>query len=838
MPPPTRSELPKPLLSKPEHTFDNQPLDLCSPQFEPHSNTNTILPPGLLSDQPSLSSEFSFQSLRCDGNSTPKRYTVAEPRLSPMEYARIYLIEKSSSREANRSCDLLPPRKAWFWTPGWREFLLLPKLPLRAEREPLSTLVDVSASVDADIQSSNSNGAQRILYSQCPRLSLNLGSSTSLLPSLLESRALPNVSTKPVTLHDTRNDTSLSTASGSGIRRLDFQARPAAGTSPTRQPSFRRRSLSMGSLYAGSRPPSSLGTEFSRQPSSQEHASRGFLYDSLNIPSTRPFSIIEGDRIQEVSSIYSQQSACDDSTNTTSKKTQLCPDSSNLLSRRGNDRVSYTDPSRRVSEEYQCNYPSYSAVSDEIAMVLDQTRRLSQQCSEIDNQWTTGVAADQESTHQELPDATGMTPAVIPELQPAPLRLHRRGSHAHEDKKSMVAAGDTGIMLDCAADNDMSIPRIRDPRRGDALPLNKQQTLRRTKVRINHDPFSPNHSTTRRGIDELSSNELRAYSQEIRPTQHSPVNPDYEPYQPRYIASKDSHHAVDHGLLVGTSEDVQEDPDCQTHEGRRASLLRRCSSKQSSFALERTKSHDAFTILPRSDARYFTNTDTHSSPESQQLSLKAEKEYQHPPRGSDQHSSTLRSDLTTSQRLSQGYAKESESRSVADYNQGQRTPSTSFSTLFRRRSRRLTPKTPTKPKINWKPFEEPSNGPPCSATWVLGEEEANREREDRAVFFKSKAGLGEVDLGFTAGCGDNQDATSLTVQSTLESRVGFMSMLKQGPVPSLAEAAAYKDKKPPELRIETAPNKLRKQRSKDVLRTPRSSTGLRTAFLRKGGEGM
>ncbi|KAH7146396.1 hypothetical protein EDB81DRAFT_883816 [Dactylonectria macrodidyma] len=75
-----------------------------------------------------------------DGKDVPKRfshprdgpkmkYELAKPRLSPMEYARMYLIEKALAERENRPCELPRMKEARYWSPRWDKFLIIPRIP-------------------------------------------------------------------------------------------------------------------------------------------------------------------------------------------------------------------------------------------------------------------------------------------------------------------------------------------------------------------------------------------------------------------------------------------------------------------------------------------------------------------------------------------------------------------------------------------------------------------------------------------------------------------------------------------------------------------------------------
>ncbi|KAI6780775.1 uncharacterized protein J7T54_001083 [Emericellopsis cladophorae] len=64
------------------------------------------------------------------------RYGLAQPRISPLEYTRMWLLERVDAASENRSCQLPAPEKIWRWTTGWERFLVLPVIPASINRMP------------------------------------------------------------------------------------------------------------------------------------------------------------------------------------------------------------------------------------------------------------------------------------------------------------------------------------------------------------------------------------------------------------------------------------------------------------------------------------------------------------------------------------------------------------------------------------------------------------------------------------------------------------------------------------------------------------------------------
>ncbi|KPM38435.1 hypothetical protein AK830_g8137 [Neonectria ditissima] len=123
--------------------------------------------------------------------SGPKlKYELGKPRISPMEYARIFLIEKAVSDRERRPCELPKPEKFWSWTPRWEKFLIIPRIPdaIRRDLTPRGAVDSRCASNPTKLGQHDSDTESVVtlrpekLTSDYPRLSLHLGDLPALPP--------------------------------------------------------------------------------------------------------------------------------------------------------------------------------------------------------------------------------------------------------------------------------------------------------------------------------------------------------------------------------------------------------------------------------------------------------------------------------------------------------------------------------------------------------------------------------------------------------------------------------------------------------------------------------
>lgn len=123
-------------------------------------------------------------------DSLPKDYAIAKPRLSPMEYARRYLLKKAYTKRGD-IVDLPAPRYQWFWTPQWEQFLIIPRIPPSIVRDlqmPCSTSTGQGPFV---VPTETRKGESLVFIRDIssvlrhPRLSFNLQGVSALLPSVM-----------------------------------------------------------------------------------------------------------------------------------------------------------------------------------------------------------------------------------------------------------------------------------------------------------------------------------------------------------------------------------------------------------------------------------------------------------------------------------------------------------------------------------------------------------------------------------------------------------------------------------------------------------------------------
>ncbi|PTB69031.1 hypothetical protein BBK36DRAFT_1192853 [Trichoderma citrinoviride] len=132
-------------------------------------------------------------------SSLPKvdvKYSMREPRLSNMEYARLYFVEEANAKKEKRECELPPPKKAWLWGQHWENFLVLPKIPSTIRRrfslgnnEDSKKTLNLAArdkGHESDADSVETVKGTMSVPAKPPRLSLNFDTMASGLTTMMD----------------------------------------------------------------------------------------------------------------------------------------------------------------------------------------------------------------------------------------------------------------------------------------------------------------------------------------------------------------------------------------------------------------------------------------------------------------------------------------------------------------------------------------------------------------------------------------------------------------------------------------------------------------------------
>ncbi|RCI11745.1 hypothetical protein L249_7610 [Ophiocordyceps polyrhachis-furcata BCC 54312] len=170
--PTLKSHISNPELQSPRDTNDN----IINTTLTIHDNSPPCIPSSSRADPLAIDSP-SLDVIRVPG---PPKFRLAEPRLSPMEYSRMYLVEKAQAEKEGRRCELPPPKKLWRWSPHHEDFLVIPKIPDNIRRDLHRSNPAPESSTTVPEEDDNQGTIM-----PCPRLSLNLGGMTTMFPSLM-----------------------------------------------------------------------------------------------------------------------------------------------------------------------------------------------------------------------------------------------------------------------------------------------------------------------------------------------------------------------------------------------------------------------------------------------------------------------------------------------------------------------------------------------------------------------------------------------------------------------------------------------------------------------------
>ncbi|KAK1978257.1 hypothetical protein LZ30DRAFT_220159 [Colletotrichum cereale] len=105
-----------------------------SPYGVPLRSPSHLISPSMSSNMPFYLLQPQHPTIYSGRNEAPPKFRLASPRLSPMEYARQYLIAKAKADKEGVECTMCKPALVWTWTEEYKEFLLLPHTPKGVQR--------------------------------------------------------------------------------------------------------------------------------------------------------------------------------------------------------------------------------------------------------------------------------------------------------------------------------------------------------------------------------------------------------------------------------------------------------------------------------------------------------------------------------------------------------------------------------------------------------------------------------------------------------------------------------------------------------------------------------
>lgn len=187
----------KSTISNPELQFEPSPAPIIELPNSQFNNYFACLNAGANPRQSVSSPTESNYPSAVENDIERAQWTVAKPRMSPMEYARTVLLRSALYRR--QSAIAYAPSeltKLWFWTPGWETFLIIPREPVLARQDSAASeipayadMMDTETNIDATSPPSSEREEMEVNRKSllsCPRLSLNLGSIAMQLPSMLQ----------------------------------------------------------------------------------------------------------------------------------------------------------------------------------------------------------------------------------------------------------------------------------------------------------------------------------------------------------------------------------------------------------------------------------------------------------------------------------------------------------------------------------------------------------------------------------------------------------------------------------------------------------------------------
>lgn len=494
-----------------------------------------------------------------------EKYILAKPRLSPMEYARMHLVEKSLSSREGRSCELPAPKKLWFWTPRWEKFLILPALPPNIKRQADLKPVVPSTPVEPP-ESVNDGKVPNPIPpdSGCPRLSLNLGHMTSLFPSLIDLSFLDrSTDSSPKQFPDNdgrfqaqQNRNSVSSREGRSVTPNLFTKNPPLSLDELDTPhqtSAHRKLRSVGiPLSTGV---VQIGVEFpgfhTVIPGFQTPEKElGQPQSSFQEPPTATDS--PDDQSHEALSLYSQDSGeTVVASDRDSQVLSLSPSTPKgpTAARGAGTRRHIRENSSGVTN---FEYSPTSNTSDDVSTTFAHfPLGREHPCRSV---FVRGVVTssgrhlDPEDVYQPQLGTAESPGSMIAELQPAPLRLRRQPSLISDTEDRFLSSQGVSTI-----DPGGQVGRVEDDEynRSAATEV-KPPILLRTTIKINSNPSHQSDPTSFSIAPKDTSGFTTRHDRRHylpRKARHSPTLPDYEP-------SHDSPGGPDNYFIETTAEHI------------------------------------------------------------------------------------------------------------------------------------------------------------------------------------------------------------------------------------------------------------------------------------------
>lgn len=521
--------------------YDSLPLFGRKPKLKARISEPEILPKRRTSGPSKLSTEIvpdspSTPSLKFDStryssfsedvnnrSSEPRqdKFELAPPHLSPMEYARTYLIEKAHAAKENRSCDLPKPEHKWYWTPRWEKFIIIPKIPTSIKRGEPTKVKGKGCS----LFSKSSAEKQATNDSVCPRLSLHLDNLTSLFPSMTNLDALEEWDEYGVREVEAGEPPMMSGAL------LD----PESLENIVEGESVQFPEALKGHVYtAGHRKSLSTGTDVTNFTECLQEAIRAYSGEnpaaeesSGNVrPATPEGQDFVLDSIdQEGSDRSSKYSQGSDDTVTAFKKMADHTNQNWLTPKKDFDDKDFASPASasKDSPDDATKYDGSSPMAHWPFASGSKTTRTEMIQGVIDG--AGGIHA--RTMHQPQISETTSVQSMMAELQPAPLRIPSNGWSGARSSSPNEPQNEEGN------GNEDEVSSAQEEAEEDSPDFGYQTpSLRRTTTRLQSSPAELEMSPFRFPSDE---------SMNQSPGGDSPTLPEYHPYAEQPLSSPQFH---------------------------------------------------------------------------------------------------------------------------------------------------------------------------------------------------------------------------------------------------------------------------------------------------------
>ncbi|PTD09047.1 hypothetical protein FCULG_00010769 [Fusarium culmorum] len=761
-----------------------------------------------------------------------------------MEYARMYLLEKSAASRENRECELPRPDMQWHWTPGYKKFLIIPRIPETIQRDLVPA--DANSVLNTDVDEFNRGykvpepTEEKDLFGHM-RLSLHLGEA-ALFPVFPGRPAGGRVEDwRPMSEYETDVDdeeSDTTTPIGVGDNKSTNLKPKEATQGDTHSPTAQ-------TLEVQDRPRVHIATEELGECSSGLHKS---------------FETAARNEFPDQADVKAE----DDAGNLTlsGQLSRVCTKDMSVLD--------FATPRTKGTLTKR-------VVDGSGGQLLSENIRQAQLISSPREKPLQGLKADLWDIDAE---------SMLSELKPEPLQINRQRPRANTDDDRRwsrmfnrlnadvpSSLGMIGLNTSLAVDHEFAVANDDDDDDG-YTATESDLTPRALGTDIRN---AANVTPTPRGLQRSTSTIITPMqpnrrlhhqaSYNLDNVEHSGFTPEHRRESITYGTFPRS--GPEESQLCRSLDDTAPKAKhfngaSETDRNKQSSIKEWVKSIAITPRKPKIASHArigdhrdssasgdqvaSYGTLDQQNAQPFLTTSTRDFSQSQKLQKQRSK-----PKHTPSSTHPFPKQEVDTQGRAQSHLSPAREQALAH----RRTPSPSeqgsiavpltpsgIGSVLRRRVRSgystpgtpRTPRTPASPQLAWRPFDDDQPEPPCVSPWLSNNREVKREKEKRVAFFREKAELELEDkqspkrpsrrssFGSTIiGDHTNRDNPAVVNRMSNESLVTWTNFIQDAPEPLFSSPRHLK---PQGLKVDTD---WARKAGQDGSRTPSRHRGTKPA---------